>query len=145
VRQKDKTTERRGFSLLEVVVAMLIFVIGVVALASFFVLNLRQNQRALDMSTAAFLAQQKAEEIRRDDSSGRDIIAEIKTMTTPSAPTTFPNDPRFAYRYCGRSVVDPVSRPGDVRTYYGVARVIVQYDAAFRPAQDILYELRFDR
>ena len=34
--------------------------------------------------------------------------------------------------------------PDDPRDDPGVARVIIQYSAEFRPEQDVLYELRFD-
>ncbi|MBN1865683.1 prepilin-type N-terminal cleavage/methylation domain-containing protein [Candidatus Sumerlaeota bacterium] len=134
----------RGYTLLEVLVSLTILLTGIVAIAAFFPTTVRQNRRAVDKSIAAYLAQLKAEEIRRDDSTGRLLIREIRFMTTPSTPVSFAADPRFAYSFCGVSLLDPVDDSDDFRDDVRVARIIVRYSRAFRPQQEILYELRFN-
>ena len=54
----------RGFSLLEVLVATTIMVVGVAALAQLFVMATRANHRARTTTFAAVLAQQKMEQLR---------------------------------------------------------------------------------
>ncbi|MFP4379022.1 MAG: hypothetical protein ACLFUS_00855 [Candidatus Sumerlaeia bacterium] len=136
---------RDAFSLLEVLVSTAILVTGIVAIAAFFPASLRQNQRAIDISTAAFLAQMKVEEIRRDDTSGQDFVRTIRDMETESDPVVFALDDRFTYSFSGVSVIDPVDDdPDDPRDDHGVARVIVRYAEDYNPDTTILYELRFD-
>jgi prepilin-type N-terminal cleavage/methylation domain-containing protein len=130
----------RGFTLIEALVALTILLTGIVAIISFFPMSIQQNQRAVDTSIAAYLAQMKAEEIRREVryvTGPPSLIDEIEGLPVPSPPLTFPLNPRFAYSFCGESQL----RPG---TFPNVARVIVQYDQGFRPQQEILYELAFD-
>ena len=128
---------RSGFSLLEVLAAMLILVIGIAGITGFLTASMHQNRRATDTSIAAYIAQMKAEEIRRDDTIGRDIIADIQGLAAETAPLTWPLDSRFAYSFSGVSPTEPLEYPG-------VARVIIRYDASFRSSQEILFELRFD-
>ncbi len=132
---------RSAFTLVEVLVSMTILLIGIVAIAGFFPARMRQNQRAMDTSTAAYLAQLKAEELRRDNAPGgaaRDAIRAIKNLTNPTPPVAFGFDQRFAYSFSGVSVQNPDAPKR-------VARVIVRYNQAFRPQQEVLYELAFDR
>ncbi|HPS02399.1 MAG TPA: prepilin-type N-terminal cleavage/methylation domain-containing protein [Candidatus Sumerlaeota bacterium] len=132
---------RSAFTLVEVLVSMTILLIGIVAIAGFFPARMRQNQRAIDTSTAAYLAQLKAEELRRDTAPGgaaRDAIRTIKNLTSPTPPVAFGFDSRFAYSFSGVSVQNPDAPKR-------VARVIVRYNQAFRPQQEVLYELAFDR
>jgi prepilin-type N-terminal cleavage/methylation domain-containing protein len=53
----------RGFSLVEVLVATTILVIGVAALAQLFVLAISANARARTATVAVLLAQQKVEQL----------------------------------------------------------------------------------
>lgn len=125
-----------AFSIAEIVVSLAILMAGIVGIVSFFPTTLRHNQRAMDSSIAAYLAQLKAEEIRRDqnsDISGVNLIDVIRARTAPMAPTapiTFPPDPRFAYSFYGQSLLDP-KEPSS-------ARVIVGYSAKFRPRPKVL-------
>lgn len=123
---------------------MAILLTGIVAIAAFFPMTLRQNQRAADVSTAAFIAQMIAEEIRKDDTRNRDLIEAIRNLAAPTDPVVFPLDSRFAYSFSGVSAVVPEDTPEDPRDDHGVARVIVRYAADFNPNEDVLYELRFD-
>lgn len=137
---------RSAFSILEVLVSLAVLLTGIVAILSFLPSTLRQNQRSADISIAAYLAQLKAEEIRRDDTSSGQVVNRIRALTAPTAPITFGFDKRFAYQFCGVSVIDADDEPGpddDPRDDPNVARVIVLYDAAYRPSGGVLYELRF--
>lgn len=135
---------RAGFSLVEVLTAMLILVIGVAGITGLLMSTMRHSRRAMDQSIAAYLAQRKAEEIRRDDTLFRDMIAQIEALATPTAPVDFPLDPRFSYSYCGVSLLDPLDDPGNAADDANVARIVIRYAASYRADQDILYELRFD-
>ena len=141
---------RRGFSMLEVVVSMAILLAGIAAIATFFPMSVRHNQRAVDVSTAAYVAQMKAEEIRRDDSANHRLVREIRQLTDPTKPVTFPLDSRFAYSFCGRSMIDDATETGGGASGSGIARVIIIYSPEFKPRPDlfspkenILFELRF--
>lgn len=54
----------KGFTLVEVVVAMLIGTVGLLALAGVLVKVMKSNQRATDISVATTLARQKIEQIK---------------------------------------------------------------------------------
>lgn len=134
----------RGFSFLEVLISLVILLAGILAILVYFPSALRANNRAVDLSEAALLAQRKAEEIRRDADSARALISAVQSLTSPTAPIVFPENPSMAYRFSGVSLLDPVDDPGDPRDDHGVARVIIQYAERFRPDSRVLYELRFD-
>jgi prepilin-type N-terminal cleavage/methylation domain-containing protein len=137
------TPSRRGYSLVEVLVSMVILLVGILAILNFFPQSLRANANAAIRAQAALLAQSKAEEVRRDFTAARPLIQTIRSMTVPTTPVPFVEDSRLSYSFCGVSLLAPVDNPGDPRDDYGVARVIVRYNEAFRPSQEILYELRF--
>lgn len=130
--------------MLEVLVALGILLAGVVAVASFFPSALKANTRSIDQSIAAYLAQMKAEEIRRDNNTSGALVAAVRNMKTPTAAATFPLDPRFAYSFSGVSLLFPTVDPKDPRSAAGVARIIIRYATTYRASGDILYELRFD-
>jgi prepilin-type N-terminal cleavage/methylation domain-containing protein len=134
----------RGYSLIEVLVSLTILLTGIVAVAAYFPMALRANQRSTNQSIAAFLAQAKAEEIRRDNDTGGSLVREISELTAPTPPIIFTTSPFFTYSFSGVSAIDPVDDPDDVRDDHGVARVIVQDAPSFRSDQEILFELRFD-
>ncbi|MBE0618393.1 MAG: prepilin-type N-terminal cleavage/methylation domain-containing protein [Proteobacteria bacterium] len=58
------TTRRRGFTLVEALVAMAIFAIGLAALMPLVIANVRANSGAAIRTRGVALAQEKAEEIR---------------------------------------------------------------------------------
>jgi prepilin-type N-terminal cleavage/methylation domain-containing protein len=75
----------RGFSLLEVVVATSILVVGVAGVAPLLVLASRANQSARNTTQASLLAQQKMEQLRalewaRDPSGG--LLSDVDTDLT---------------------------------------------------------------
>ena len=135
----------RGYSLLEVLVSVAILLAGILSIISFFPMGLKAQNRAGDISRAAFLAQLKAEEIRRDNDRAGRLLNAIRARRTPSEIITFPNHPKFAYCFCGVSLIDPRDDPDDPRDDYGVARVIIMYSLEYRGRNEVLYELRFDQ
>jgi type II secretory pathway pseudopilin PulG len=142
-RRPARFFARRAFSLLEVLVSAAILITGIVAIAAFFPVSLRENQRSMDISSAAFLAQMKAEELRRDDNAAGDLIAAIRGLNAESAPVPFAQDTRFTYSFSGVTLLD-TGDPADPRNAPGVARLVVRYAPEFRSGAEILYELRFD-
>jgi type II secretory pathway pseudopilin PulG len=135
----------RAYSLLEVLVSVAILMAGIISIVNFFPMGLQAQHRAGDVSRAAFLAQMKAEEIRRDNDRFNNLINAIRSLRSPSQIITFPNDNRFAYCFCGISLLDPRDDPDDPRDDYNVPRVIVMYSLEYRGKNEILYELRFDQ
>lgn len=129
-------SNRHGFSLIEVLISIAILTTAIVVILSFLPFSLRQNERSADVSVAAYLAQQKAEEIRRDDSASRALLAQIRSLTTPTAPLVFPLDAKFSYQFSGVSILEPATDPG-------TARVIVSYTKPRQLNGNILFELRF--
>lgn len=134
----------KGFSLLEAIVALTILIAGVVGIIFMFP-QVLGNARHSEMQTrAVFLAQRKAEEIRRDDDVANTLINAIRDSNTPTAPVTFPQDPELAYQFSGQSILYDAASPEGTP---GVARVIVRYSPEFRtssnPDKDVLFELRF--
>ncbi|MCX8036041.1 MAG: hypothetical protein N3D11_03085 [Candidatus Sumerlaeia bacterium] len=133
-----------SFSLLEVLISLVILLVGILAILLYFPNVLRANDRSMMLSEAAFLAQRKAEEIRRDADQARRLIAEIRSRTVPTAPVVFPENPNLAYSFCGVSLLDPTDDPGDPTDDRGVPRIIVQYAQGSRADSRPLYELRFN-
>lgn len=135
---------RGAFTLVEVLVALVILGIGVVGILQLFPPSLRASTDAALKSRAVLLARMKIEEIRRDADSGGELFAEIRNLGLPTIPVPFPEDPRLTYQFSGVSQLEINGIPGDPQFNPGVARVIIRYNAEFRPSADILYELRFD-
>jgi len=133
-----------GFSLLEVVVALGILLVGIVAILAYLPNVLRAQERAKLLTEAALLAQRKAEEIRRDDDRSHTLLNTIRNLTAPTAAMVCPDYPNLAYSFSGVSVLYGDEKPGDPRTYRGVARVIVELAPDSRPSGNVLYEVRFD-
>ena len=141
-----KTISRRiprAFTLIEVLVALAVLTAGVLAVAAAFPYALETERDAELLTTAAALAQMKAEEIRRDNDQEGLLVEEIRNLPNPTEPVTFPREPRLAYSLSGRSIL--FNEADDPRAAAGVARVIIRYASDFRPSQDVIYELRFNQ
>ena len=76
-----------GFTLLEIVIALTIFAIGLVGLLSLFPIAFHSSKRASDLTEATIYAQEKIEELKRD---GYDNL--------PADGTTGNFDSRFSWQ-----------------------------------------------
>ena len=65
---------RKGFSLLELIIAIAVLAIGLVGVLQIFPIGLKASQRAGMMTKAAFLAQNKIEDVKL---AGFDAIVEL--------------------------------------------------------------------
>jgi prepilin-type N-terminal cleavage/methylation domain-containing protein len=151
-------SHRRGFTLIEVLVALAILLAGLVTLVQLFPVSLQASADAALQGEAIFLAQQKVEELRRDRDQLANIITYVQNRATPTDALPFPHQPRLAYCYSGVSLLYPVFDPADPRTFPNVARVIIRETVADSYVTDfddegnwegpvpgrVLYELRFD-
>ena len=66
--------KNRGFSLLELIIAIAVLAVGLVGVLQIFPIGLRASQRAGMMTKASFLAQNKIEDIKL---AGFDAITEL--------------------------------------------------------------------
>ena len=135
----------RGYTLIEVLVALAILLAGVLAIVLFFPRTLSASAEAVLVTEAAVLAQMKAEEIRRDDDVQGTLVKAIADRTTPTDPIPFVQEPNLAYSFSGRTILYPADQPGDgdPRNDEGVARVLIRYARSYRSSEDVIYELRF--
>jgi len=131
----------RGLSLIEVTVAVLIFLFGIVALLNFFPFKVRSVADAADLTEAVLLAQMKAEEIRRDNAADSFFFLWLRGLTapTPTAGIPFGQSNFLRYAFSGRSVLDPVDDAGVPEDDYGVPRIIVFTGADATNARSVLY------
>lgn len=145
MRAASLTPRRRaGYSMIEIVIAMAILLVGVVSILQFFPPTLRASSEAAMRGRAALLAQRKVEELRRDDNKTYDLIAAIRNLSAPTDLVPFAEDDRLAYQFHSRSLLSDTDTPDSVEDDFNVARVIVRYNPAFRPDGRVLVELRFD-
>lgn len=136
---------RAAYTLVEVLVALVVLLVGIIAIVQLFPVSLQGNREAELRGAAALLAQQKVDELRRDRDSLDIVLAEVRARTTPTPPIPWSLDDRLAYAYSGVSELSPDDTPADPTDDHGVARVIVSLNKAFDPSGRVLYELRFDR
>jgi len=137
----------KGFTFLEILISMVVLLIGILALARLFPVTLRANKDGQDLITATFLAQQKIEELRRDnDDLTNPLIDTIRALTTPQPPINraipFPQDLDFKYTFCGRSQIykGPRNDPNNPDDDPNVPRIIIVYNNEKK-----IFEMRFDK
>lgn len=133
-----------GFSLLEVLVALAILMAGIVGILQFFPTALQASHEAALRSRAVLLAQQKAEELRRDADQDGQLIEAIAQLSSPTDPVVFPEEERLMYQYHSQSVLDPDGDPSDPQFAHGVPRVVIRLNPERFGDADVLFELRFD-
>jgi prepilin-type N-terminal cleavage/methylation domain-containing protein len=136
---------QRGFTLLEVIVAVLVLAVGISVIVAIFPTSLRAARDAEELTRATLLAQRKAEEIRRDDDQSQTLIRSIAALAQPTVPLLFPEDPTLAYAFTGQTILyagetGPEADPN-------IPRVLVMraLETQFTPPppRSILLELRF--
>ncbi len=142
--RQTRPARARGFSLLEVLVALAILTAGVLAIAAVYPKTLQAGNESQILTEAAALAQMKAEEIRRDNDRDGRLLDAIKALDNPTEPVRFPREPRLTYSFSNRSLLYAADA-SDPRAAPGVPRVIIRYAADYRQSQDVVYELRFDQ
>lgn len=131
---------RWGFSMLEALIALAILLAGIVATVRFFPTLFASSSESVLLTRAAFLAQQKAAEIMRDDDSSHTLALAIAARTTPTTPIPSADEPALSYCFSGRSLL---YRETDVLGQPNFARVIIKYSPSYRPSEDVIYELPF--
>ena len=136
-------SRRRGFTLVEVLVGLVILLAGIVGIVQLFPESLKANREAELRGSAIMLANQKVEELRRDGDALSLLFNEVQGSLTPTDPVIWPNDPRLTYSFSGVSVIDPDNDPGDPRDDTFVARIIVRLAPDYDKSERVLYELRF--
>lgn len=144
-RKDFPVRRRRGYTYLEVLISLVILVSGILAILNFFPTSLRASSRAELLTIASLLAQQKAEEVRRDNDAAGDFLSSIRVLQSETAAQVFPDDERLTYSFSGRSARDPVDDPGDPADDGFVPRVIVRLNPAVQRSNEVIFELRFDQ
>lgn len=138
------TRPRRGFTLVEVLVAMALLLAGIVAIVQLFPVSLQANTEAILKGNATLLAHQKVQELRTDADRQALVIEEIRDRNGLTDPIVWPVDPRMTYSYAGESELAVGDTPGDPRDDSNVPRVVVRLAPDFDPEEPVLYEMRFD-
>lgn len=141
-----RSSSAGAYTLLEVLVSLAILMAGVLAIIYIFPRTLETRNEAAYLTTAALLAREKVEEIRRDDDTSATMVNAISSLMSPTAPITFPQEPNLTYSFSGKSVLYPDD--GRPQGQLGVARVIIRYSKKYRPSSTNpdgtpIYELRF--
>lgn len=78
-----------GFSLTEVLIALTVFTIGILSLVLLFPHGMTAANQTANLSIATLLAQQKIEDVKRDDSTW--------SAGTTKGPIVFPLEPKFKW------------------------------------------------
>jgi Tfp pilus assembly protein PilV len=89
-RKQSFTKSELGFTLAEVLASLAILLIGILALLSLFPQGMKAAKVAEDKTVAAFLAQQKAEDIKRQEF--------LWSAGTTAGPIPFPLEPNFRWQ-----------------------------------------------
>jgi len=84
-----------GFTLLEIVIALTIFAIGLVGLLSLFPIAFHSSKRASDLTEATIYAQEIMEKIKQLDYS--DIDSDLENDATFTNDLNIENDSRFTF------------------------------------------------
>jgi type IV pilus assembly protein PilV len=88
---------KSGFTLIEIIIALLILGVGLVGLLALFPVGFDAAGKASNIITATFLAQEQMEELKRDGYGGSTLTTALST-TTPNPNGTF-DSPYEYYQY----------------------------------------------
>lgn len=131
-----------GFTLLEVLVAVVVMLAGVVGIIQLFPASLQAQHEAELRTAAALLGKQKVHEIRRDADLGNSLVRVAMANGGETERIVWSEDERLAYSFSSEAVFeDPVFGglgPGE-------AWVIVRTAASFDPGEKVLFQARLDR
>ncbi len=133
-------TDERGFSLIEVLVASVIMIIGVLGLLAVFPQSLNSTRQSGRMSVLNHLVTQKLEQLRAQDLSDADLaLGTHPTIATDSRGDRYYPVPGFPELYSLRWTVTagPTDATGtaepDLRTVAIEATHLVRYDLLANP------------
>ncbi len=144
ISRRPRKGSQKGFTLIEVLVALVILLAGIISIVQLFPISLQANKNAELTGAAVLLAQQKVDEMRRDADALNNIIVEIQGSTSPTDSVVWPEDDRLTYSYSGVSELSAIDTPSDPRDDFSVARVIVRLAPDYDPEERVIYEMRFD-
>jgi len=125
--KREKGNGQSGFSVIEVAVASVISMVGMIFLASLFTLAISQNRITKQFSSTTALAQEKIEELsaleKENDrlTRGGDLYASKKVTTGSGATLTYSND--IFVDDSGKVLLDgniPSGRTPHYRRYWSV-------------------------
>jgi len=83
--KKNKMNEQSGFTLIEVMIALVILAAGLLALATMQIVSIRSNAFSSEMTYATMMAQSRLEAIRNME---YDNVNAVGQVTLPVDPTT---------------------------------------------------------
>lgn len=133
-----------GFTLIELLIAMSILLVALIPISMALTQMQTLSNDNVITTRAAYLALQKAEELRRDDTNTADMVNAVKARTVPTTPVIATHAPKLAYCFTGKSILYDSSTPEGAD---GIGRVLVINSDVTDPAKitrkDVLYELRF--
>ncbi len=84
-RKRNRTKKQSGFTLIEVMIALIILAVGLLALMTMQVVSIRANAFSSEMTYAAMLGQSRLEDVRNMD---YDTVTALSPVTLPVDPTT---------------------------------------------------------
>ncbi|MDD4279537.1 MAG: prepilin-type N-terminal cleavage/methylation domain-containing protein [Candidatus Sumerlaeales bacterium] len=159
-RRCSLRSKSAAFTLLEIMISLTIFMIAMIPISWTLMRLTKDSTETVLHTRAVFLAQEKAEEILRDDTvaapstTGRagaasrqtsdwEMTKAIRQLSTPTDPKVCPSNPQLYYCYNGSSILYDSSTPEGANN---IARVIILRNYV-EPSQitgkDVIYELRF--
>jgi prepilin-type N-terminal cleavage/methylation domain-containing protein len=89
MRKNNMHSAEQGFSLTEVLIALTVFTIGLLSLVLLFPHGMTAANQTTSLSIAPLLAQQKMEDVKRDDT--------LWLAGTNKGPIVFPLEPKFKW------------------------------------------------
>lgn len=131
---------RSAYTLVEVAVALAVFLVGIVGILQIFPQTLRSTEEAGLRGRAALMAQQKVEEIRLNADQPGSFIDEIKALDPDALPDPIPfaRDDNLAYQFGPRSFYSDDPATGSE------AWIAVRFNPELQPDSEIIMEMRFD-
>jgi len=85
IHRANKMNGQSGFTLIEVMIAMVVLAVGLLALGTMQIVSIRANAFSSEMTYSTMLAQQQLETLKNLSFSDADL-----TATTPETPHTLP-------------------------------------------------------